>query len=143
MPAIKLSGKTLPLPAWVNALRDVGISWRVSSGQGLLRCPYNPCWLPLQRDPVDAGQRRAAALPEPQTPKHGEAAEVVQSMEGERQVSVSLLRRWKFRGRAVVHRHALRPLHPSRRRHFISKPTNISGCSMRFLSCHMHSSLLF
>lgn len=37
------------------------------------------------RDSVDAGERGAAALLKPQTPKHSETAEVVQSMERERQ----------------------------------------------------------
>lgn len=52
---------------------------------------HNLCSLLLQRDPVDTGERGAAALPEPQTPKQCEAAEVVQSMERERQVSMNLL----------------------------------------------------
>lgn len=37
------------------------------------------------RDAVDAGEGGAAALLKPQTPKHSEAAEVVPSMERERQ----------------------------------------------------------
>lgn len=36
-------------------------------------------------DTVDTGEGGAAALPQPQAPEHREAAQVVPSMEGERQ----------------------------------------------------------
>lgn len=102
---------------------------------------HNLCLLLLQRDSVDAGERGAAALPEPQTPKHCEAAEVVQSMERERQVSMNLLNGWgeksqwqvgqsaAFRQRAPRKIYTLQILYPAQKMYFITKITVINGCS--------------
>lgn len=59
--------------------------------QGALSHPCDLS-LALQCDTVDTGPGGAAALPQPQAPEHREAAQVVPGMEGERQVSPSLLK---------------------------------------------------
>lgn len=46
MLAIKLSGKTLPLPAWVSALSDVGISPEAEQRAGLAAVPLTPARFP-------------------------------------------------------------------------------------------------
>lgn len=83
--------ESLPLPAWVSPRTGFGIYLEWELGTGICHDSRNLCPLALQRDPVDAGERGAAALLKPQTPKHGETAEVVQSMERERQVSTTVL----------------------------------------------------
>lgn len=73
----------------------MGASWPVlartgAGAGGYSRAPVT-CPLALQCDTVDTSEGGAAVLPQPQAPEHREAAQVVPSMEGERQVSPSLL----------------------------------------------------
>ena len=75
-----------------SSLTDFGIYLEWEQRTGISRDSSNLCSLALQRDSVDAGERGAAALLKPQTPKHSETAEVVQSMERERQVSMNLVK---------------------------------------------------
>lgn len=89
------AGKALPCPTGREPLPIVAQSGVGAGGYCHILWPV-PCALALQCDAVDTGEGGAAALPQPQAPEHREAAQVVPSMEGEREVSPTLLNGWGF-----------------------------------------------